>query len=140
MNTQPRPLPQPSTNLQVQKIHMSSVHASHMKVSNTTKDKFQYQWTLIRLMQTNRSNINDVKMVTKTPKNNILWIKNQRNNNNLYRFTCSSINQYLSKQYDNNLNLNWLDDCLRTNSMAVMIEMTISMTYLFNMNSGFSML
>ena len=40
------------------------------KSSNTSKDKVQDQLTLIRLMQTKRSIINDANIITKTPENN----------------------------------------------------------------------
>ena len=68
LNTQPEPSPQPSTNLREKQIHLSGLDTSHRQFSIKTKDKFQYKWTLIRSMITDRSTINDAHMITKTPK------------------------------------------------------------------------
>ena len=93
MNTQPAPSPQPSTNLQGDKIRMSGFDTAHRKLSNTPEDRFQDQLMLIRSMQTNRSEINDANIITKTPKNINQRIINQINNDDLYRLHCSSTNQ-----------------------------------------------
>ena len=83
LNTQPATLPQRYTNLWGNKIRMSSLDMYHIQFSNTSEDKFQDQWTLILLMRTNRSTINDAKMITKTLKNNTWQIINRRNYYNL---------------------------------------------------------
>ena len=51
MNTQLAPSPQPSTNLRGKKIRPSGLDMYHIQFSNTTKDKFWYQWKLIRPMR-----------------------------------------------------------------------------------------
>ena len=48
LSDQPSPLIQPSTNLRGKKIHMYGLDTPHLQFSNTPKDKFQYQLTLIR--------------------------------------------------------------------------------------------
>ena len=53
------------------------------KFSNTPDDQFQDKWTLIRLMQTNMSTLNDAKMISKTPNKHIWQIINGRNYYNL---------------------------------------------------------
>ena len=79
LNTKMAPSPRPSTNLQGNQIHMYGLDTAHRKVSNRHEDKFQYQWTLIRSMQTKRSTIKDANMINKTPKNNNWQIINHRN-------------------------------------------------------------
>ena len=68
---------------------MSGLDTYHIKVSNTTEDKFQNQLTLIQLMQKNRSIINDTNIKTKTPKNNDWQIINIINSYNLESLECS---------------------------------------------------
>ena len=47
---------------------------SPQTIYNTPEYKFQRQWILIQLIQTNRSTFNDEKMKTKTPnKNTLKW-------------------------------------------------------------------
>ena len=70
MNTRSTPSPWYSTNLQREIIRMSSFNTVYRQFLNTPKDKFQDQWTLILLTQTDRSKINDSGMKTKTRKNN----------------------------------------------------------------------
>ena len=93
LNTQPATLIQPSTNLLGKKICMSGLDTAHRKFPNTPKDNFQYKWMPIHSKWTNRSKFIDGNMIAKTPKNNIWWTNNLKNNNNLYLFNCSSINQ-----------------------------------------------
>ena len=83
MNTQPSPSPQPSTNMQVTQIRMSGLYMANRKRFNAPEDKFQDQWTLIRLMRTDRSTINDENMITKTLNNNTRWMINQRDYYNM---------------------------------------------------------
>ena len=83
LNTQPAPFPWCSTNLQGNQICMSSLYTDHRKFANTPKFKFQYQWMLIRLMQTNRSTINDANKITKTPRKKTWQIINRRNHYDL---------------------------------------------------------
>ena len=92
LNTQPPPSSWPSTNLWGKKIRISGLDTAYRKFSNTPKDKFQDQWTLIRLIRTNSSTTNGKNMIAKTPMKNTWQIINQRNNNNLYHLNCSSIN------------------------------------------------
>ena len=68
---------------------MSGLDMYHIKVSNTTEDKFQNQLTLIQLMQKNRSIINDTNIKTKTQKNNDWQIINIINSYNLESLECS---------------------------------------------------
>ena len=70
MNTQPAPLPQPSTNMWGKQTRMSSLDMANRQFSNTPEDKFQDQLTLLHIMQTNRSTINNENIKTKTPNNN----------------------------------------------------------------------
>ena len=64
MNNQPAPSPQPYINLQGKQICMSGLDITYRQFYNTTKDKFQYQWALIRLILKNRSKTNDENMKT----------------------------------------------------------------------------
>ena len=93
LNTQPVPSPWSSTNLQGKQILKSNLDTSHRKFANTPACKFRYKWTLIWSMRTNRSEINNANTINKTLKKNIWLIINLRNNNNLYRFKCNSMNQ-----------------------------------------------
>ena len=86
LNTLPEPFPQPSTNLQRKKICMSSLDTTHKHFFNAPEVKFQDQQTLIWSILTNRSPINETKLITKTPNKNTWWIINWRNNNNLTVF------------------------------------------------------
>ena len=61
----PSPSPLPYTNLMGKQICISCLNTDHRKFSNTYKDKFQDQWTLIQLIQTNKSTINNENMITK---------------------------------------------------------------------------
>ena len=49
---------------------MSSLDMANRQFSNTPEDKFQDQLTLLHIMQTNRSTINNENIKTKTPNNN----------------------------------------------------------------------
>ena len=93
LKTQPSPRLQPSTNLRGKQIRMSRLDMSHINISNTPGDKFQYEWTLIQSMRTNMSTINNSIMTTKTEKGNTLLIMNWRYNKNLYRSNCSYRNK-----------------------------------------------
>ena len=84
LNTKPVPLPWTLTHLQGNKICMSGLDTSHRQFSNTPKGKFQYQWTLIWSIWTNRSIINNTIIITKTPNKNTSQIMSQRNNSTLY--------------------------------------------------------
>ena len=46
--SKPTPYPQPSTNLWGKQTCMSGLYMAHWNFSNTSGEKFQYQWTLIQ--------------------------------------------------------------------------------------------
>ena len=62
--TQPAPLLQPSPWMRGEQIHMYCLYMPHRNFLVTHKDRYKYQWTLIKLMQKHRSKIN---------KSNIYW-------------------------------------------------------------------
>ena len=95
---QPAPLSWPYTNLRGNQICMYGLDTSYWTFSITSKDKFQYEWSLIWSMQANRSTINNKNMITKIPKKNTRQITNRRNNNKLYNLKCSSRNQEQPKR------------------------------------------
>ena len=97
LNTQPAPSTKTSTSLWGKQICMSVLDTAHKKIHNTPEEKFQDQQTLIRLMQANRSIINDAKTITKTPKTNTWLIINSRNYYNFYGMKCSLFIQEQSK-------------------------------------------
>ena len=69
--TQPELPPQPSTSLQGNQIRMYDLDTDHRQFSITHEDKFQDQWTLIRLIIKNKLTTNGAKIKTKTPKDTI---------------------------------------------------------------------
>ena len=68
--THPYLLQQPSTNLPGDQIHMSGFNMAHRQFTITPVDKYWYQWTMILSTRTNNYKIKEVKIKTRTPKNN----------------------------------------------------------------------
>ena len=89
LNVEPAPSPQTYTNLRGKKIRMSGLDMAKWKFANTPEDKFQDQWALIWIMQTNRSKINNENIKNKNLKSNTWWIIKHRNIYNLEIFNCS---------------------------------------------------
>ena len=85
VTTKPAPSPWPPTSLRWEGICMPSLVTVHRQFSITPKDKFQDQLTLIQLMRTNKSKINNFKIHNKTPKDNTLtlnvWRKTTQRSN-----------------------------------------------------------
>ena len=77
MNTQSESLPQPSSILWGDQIHMFSLNTSHRNISNTPKVKFQYLKIIIQSMLTNNSIFNDVTIKKKSPQ--VISVSNMMN-------------------------------------------------------------
>ena len=81
---------------------MSSFYTTYRKISNTPKDKFQYLKILIRLIQINKSTINNFSIKTKTPNE-----MRRSNPTNVYWKILWSINA--KKIYENIISRNFFD-------------------------------
>ena len=68
---------------------MSGLDTALRKFANTPGDKFQDQWMLIQIMQTNRSTINGANIKNITPKNNTWQRINRENYYNLEKLNYS---------------------------------------------------
>ena len=65
MNNQYEPLPPTSTSLQETQIRMYGTNTVHRQLTNPHKDNYQYQCTLIQLIQTKKSTKNNANMKNK---------------------------------------------------------------------------
>ena len=94
LNTQPSPSPRPYKNLRGKQIHVSGLNTAYKQFFNTPEDTFQDKWTLIQLIWTNMSTINDVNTKAKIPMKNT-WGVVQPNMSPLISISGTQWKQFL---------------------------------------------